>query len=557
MITPQVGYKIDPTNPNQVIRDASSSVIPVSTLTSTDTPLNVQAPTPAPTPDIKNIPITTPSGATVDAKGNLTTPPALATTPASDFTKTVEDLQNKLLGKPAAEATAITAKTAGFQSSLNELNTQIKMHQANALARQEEALSRPGGTMSYASTEAQKVARTDAIEAMKLSALAQGMQGNILLAEKQAKNAVEAEFGKTIQDIATARQNILNNYDTFTAAEKKRADATLLALNEKDAFAERSKADREQSYKTAVEAAKNGLTDTSLLTQIQNSTPEKALELASPFLKEKEKPIIREFERNGRQIRQSLDPFTNKVISETDLGAKDIIAGVETVEGKASLTAYAQQYADTGSLPTPSSLKEANLTAGQVAEMAKTLPKPVGALVSTNTGVKPPTSSVSNIEEQGIIALSEIVRKTLPDLKDRFGKLTNAGITGRIGAMFYTTQNRQDYRTFRADFLSKLLLARSGAAVTEEEYARYAAMVPTEMGNSFLGGISDKATKTLNSLADSMKSTLDNKLNSEQLSIYGYSKVKINGEDRIVGESLDIGGKIYRVLPDGKLTDII
>mgnify|MGYP001564625674 CR=1 FL=1 len=317
-ITPQVGFKIDPANPNQVIRDTSIS----SASLSPSTPLNVQAPTPAPTPNIANVPVTTPSGATVDAKGNITPPPAIA--PASDLTSRLEDLQTKLFGKPSAEATAVNQATGGLYSSLNELNTQIKIHQANALAKQEEAL-KSGETLRYSTGLAGQVARTDAIEAMKLSALAQGMQGNILLAEKQAKNAVEAEFGQTIKDIQTARQNILNNYDTFTSAEKKRADATLLALNEKDAFVERGKADREQSYKTAVEAAKNGLTDTKLLTQIQNSTPDKALELASPYLKEKEKPIIKEFEVGGRLKRQVLDPMTGKVISETDLGAKEEI----------------------------------------------------------------------------------------------------------------------------------------------------------------------------------------------------------------------------------------
>ena len=171
-ITPAKGWVQDPTNPNSVIRDTA---IPISTLTSQEVPLNVQTPSPIPTPDIKNIPITTPPVPPTP------TPPTGPT--GSDFNRTLEDLQTKYLGKPAAETKAITEKTAGFEQSLNELNTQIKMHQANALARQEEAL-KSGETMRFASGTAQNVARTDAIEAMKLSALAQGMQGNILLAEK-------------------------------------------------------------------------------------------------------------------------------------------------------------------------------------------------------------------------------------------------------------------------------------------------------------------------------------------------------------------------------------
>ncbi|NUQ57503.1 MAG: hypothetical protein HUT38_03400 [Candidatus Paceibacter sp.] len=145
------------------------------------------------------------------------------------------------------------------------------------------------------------------------------------MAEKQARNAVEAEFAQTEKDLATARQNIINNYDTFTAAEKKRADAALLSLNEKDAFVARNKAEREQSYKIALEAVKNGLTDNKLLTEIQNSTPEKALELAQPFLKEKvetPKPIIKDYEVGGKMVRDVIDSATGKLISRTDLGIK-------------------------------------------------------------------------------------------------------------------------------------------------------------------------------------------------------------------------------------------
>lgn len=270
-VIPQIGYKIDPNNPNAVIRDLS---IPLSTLTSNEKPLNIQQSPQVPPPDIKNIPINSPTPASQ----------------SSNFVSEIETLTSKLFGKEAEIEKRTAEKTASYEQSLNELNTQIKLHQANALARQEEALKQ-GETLRYSTGLAGQVARTDAIEAMKLSALAQGMQGNILLAEKQARNAVEAEFAQTEKDLATARQNIINNYDTFTPAEKKRADAALLSLNEKDAFVARNKADREQSYQIALEAVKNGLTDNKLLTEIQNSTPEKALELAQPFLKEKVDPF--------------------------------------------------------------------------------------------------------------------------------------------------------------------------------------------------------------------------------------------------------------------------
>lgn len=218
------------------------------------------------------------------------------------------------------------------------------------------------------------------------------------------------------------------------------------------------------------------------------------------------------------------------------------------------LEAYASQYADTGKLPSPSELKLSGLNVGQVTSYAKQMPKPNGAVVSTNTGTK--SSKLSAAELDGIAALSEIVQVTLPNLKAKYGAIS-PGIAGRLGAVVYTSQDRQDYRTFRQEFLSKLLVARSGAAVTEEEYARYAKMLPSELGNWGIGGLSDKGGKKLASLETSMKNSLNNVLSSKQQSIYGYSKVKVGGQERTVGEILNIGGQQYRVLPDGTLTDII
>jgi hypothetical protein len=178
--------------------------------------------------------------------------------------------------------------------------------------------------------------------------------------------------------------------------------------------------------------------------------------------------------------------------------------------------------------------------------------KPSGALVSTNTGVKP--SSLSPTQEDGIIALSEIVTQSIPSMKDRFGKIAT-GVLGGIGGKIWTSQDRQDYLTFRQEFLNKLLKARSGGAVTEEEYGRYADMVPGTFNQPFFLG-SDGLQK-LTSLETSMKASLDNTLNSNQLSIYGYSDVNVNGTKMKVGEVIDVGGTNYRVLPDGTLTDII
>ncbi len=217
-----------------------------------------------------------------------------------------------------------------------------------------------------------------------------------------------------------------------------------------------------------------------------------------------------------------------------------------------NLLAYASQYSDTGKLPSPSELKLAGLTVGQVTSYAKQVPKPNGALVSTNTGTK--SSSLSPTQEAGIQAMSEIVNSTLPNLKEVFPKIAT-GVLGGLGGMIWTSQDKQNYLTWRAEFLSKLLVARSGAAVTEQEYQRYSDLLPTTFNQPFFTGAD--GLKKLNALDTSMKSSLNSTLNNQQLSIYGYSKVNVNGEPHTVGEVLDIGGTKYRVLPDGTLTDVM
>lgn len=253
-----------------------------------------------------------------------------------------------------------------------------------------------------------------------------------------------------------------------------------------------------------------------------------------------------------------LDTQLRKVqIEEKVEEIKKIKAEADQIAGKDggnsdNLSAYANQFADTGKLPSPAELKQSGLTVGQVTTLAKQTKKPDGAVVSTNTGVK--SSALSPAQEEGITAMSEIVRQILPSLKEKFPKLYT-GLIGGVAGEIYTTQDRQDYLTFRQEFLNKLLKARSGATVTPQEYERYSALLPSTFNQSFFLG--SDGLKKLNSLETAMKSSLDNTLNSNQVSIYGYSTVDVGGEKRKVGELLDIGGRKYRVLPDGTLTDII
>ena len=101
-------------------------------------------------------------------------------------------------------------------------------------------------------------------------------------------------------------------------------------------------------------------------------------------------------------------------------------------------------------------------------------------------------------------------------------------------------------------FLSKLLVARSGAAVTEQEYARYAKMLPGTFNQMlFLGS---DGLKKLNALEKSMKVNLDNSLNTTQTAIYGYTPVKVGDKEYKVGDIIEINGIQGTILPDGSIS---
>lgn len=195
------------------------------------------------------------------------------------------------------------------------------------------------------------------------------------------------------------------------------------------------------------------------------------------------------------------------------------------------LIAYASDYASTGKLPTASSLPK-GISVGSIAELARSMPKPDGAIVSTPTGV--PSSTLNADQTKAITAMNEIVNDTLPFMMQKWeeAQRTNLGGTGLVGGIaskLVPSQAMTEYEQARDEFLSKLLVARSGAAVTEQEYARYAALVPGSFNNSL--GIGANGDVKLKSLDNLMVTNFDNYLSSNQLSVYGYSKIDVPARD--------------------------
>jgi len=377
-----------------------------------------------------------------------------------------------------------------------------------------------------------QIARETAISALPVQAQLSAAQGNL----EMANDSLDRLF-KIYSEDANNKYNYDREvrkavYDFASSEDKRKLDAF-------DRQKERELKEQDMMLADAKEYAKMAFSNNqsslgAKITQLDYKSPTFRQDLA-------------------KLQAQLKDPVQQAQLTKLNAEIAQLNNKGQTVNGvNEDLTAYASQYADTGKLPSPAELKMSGLSVGQVTSFAKQMPKPNGALVSTNTGTK--SSSLSAVEEEGITAMNEIIQQTLPALKEKFNSI-NTGVLGGIAGKIYTTQDRQDFLTYRQEFLNKLLKARSGATVTPQEYARYEKMLPTTFNQAFFLGADGE--KKLNSLDTAMRASLNNSLKTKQQSIYGYSTVKVGNQERVVGEIVDIGGVNYRVLPDGSLTDIL
>lgn len=453
---------------------------------------------------------------------------------AGELTSTQEKA-NKQFG--VSEAQTSLAET---QSRIADRTVQLRQ----ALRDFEINAEQRGVAREFVESAKGKIQADAAAELADLSIIENAQLGNLQQAQAEVDRVIENKKQSFLFENQAIQQEIDNLNKKDDRESKSRAEQLQIALDTRKQNIETQLANEKEQRGYMAEAAANGA-DTATLDAIRNAkSPQEALFVAGDFIGKLDR------EAKLANIAQSYSSIRTNELQQAKLLAE---LNADNTGNSGDLVAYAQQFAETGKLPSVSELKQSGLNVSQVTEYAKQAPKPDGAILSISTGIKPTT--LSDEQEKGITAMNEIVSKTIPTLKDRFGKI-NTGLIGGLSGLIYTSQDRQDYNTFRQEFLSKLLVARSGAAVTEQEYNRYAKMLPSEFNQMFFLGAD--GMKKLNALEDSMKINLNNTLNSTQTAIQGYSKVNIPslGEKK-VGEIIDIGGEQYRVLPDGTLTDII
>lgn len=369
-----------------------------------------------------------------------------------------------------------------------------------------------------------QMARETAIASLPVAAQLAAAQGNL----EMANDSLDRLF-KIYSDDAQNQYNARNKmyevvYGVATKKEQRLLDEEKIKSDR--AYQETKDLHTEQSSYAKM-AFENG--QSSLGAKIAK------LDYKSPTFKEDLAKLQGEL-KDPVQVAQlaKLNAEINKLNREA---SGNSVSGVNE-----DLTAYANRYADTGQIPSPSELKLSGLSVGQVTMMAKQIPRPNNSIVNTNTGVKPSSTSLSPAQEDGIIAARDADKKL-----ERLQELYNSKW---ISIPF--SETRTEFKVIKEEFVDLLARARTGAVINDEEARTYGAKIPSiHLGIRPLGNVK------LDTLRTQLSGKLDTVLTSQGVSIYGYSQVPVGGTMRTVGEVIDIGGEYYRVLPDGTLTDVL
>lgn len=210
--------------------------------------------------------------------------------------------------------------------------------------------------------------------------------------------------------------------------------------------------------------------------------------------------------------------------------------------------AYARQFAIDGKLPSLTDLQKLGTTPARITELAKELPKQNGEIVSTQTGVK--NTSIPAAAQEDFVRLYNITQN-VKKLKELDEKRVGGLVSGTVGKVLGSA-DQAAYLTARKAIVDDLSRMQSGAALSLDEVAFYEDYLPGRF-SEFLALGTDSMDK-INNFETQMNRKLTNGLNSNGLSIYGYSTVNLGGKDYKVGEEIEVNGVKGRVLPDGTVS---
>lgn len=317
---------------------------------------------------VSQLPYVNPNPVPVPSITGLSTDVTQLTAPevkATDLTSRLQELNKQLVGESTFRTQQEdTAGIQGLQKTQQDLANQLKAVQAEAqaipLSIQQEYQGRGATAGGVQSIQTARL-RNNAIQALTLGSLLQASQGNIALAKDFIDRAVSARFDPIREKIATETANLKLIVDSpeYSLADKNRANAMLAQKESEIKNTLKLESNAKAIYDFSLRAAEKGA-DALTLRKIQSAeTPEEAMVIAAPFLKEAQKITI-----SGTNVGTSSD-LVEAVIANPEL-YNDLTA---TVKGKIAGELANRGFTGFGKILSDTAIKEINQTQGAVTEL--------------------------------------------------------------------------------------------------------------------------------------------------------------------------------------------
>lgn len=252
---------------------------------------------------------------------------------ADDISKQIDDFDTE---------SKITSATQEQTRELEEITKQIRLNQAAATEAEDKALQ-SGETIGFARGEAAAVRREFRVEAMRLSAEAQALQGNLTLATKLARDSVKEEFKQLENDLDAQAQNIRDNFDSFSAKDKNRALETLSRIERQKEFVKEQKDQKnkldDMLLGAAFEQVPNSVRAEARQKFEETGSLEDAASILAPFLAKEEKLV---------SPKPATIPGTNTKVAGTIGGVDVSNATLNAFKGLAPKTPTEKSQLQTG-----------------------------------------------------------------------------------------------------------------------------------------------------------------------------------------------------------------
>ena len=254
---------------------------------------------------------------------------------------------------------------------------------------------------------------------------------------------------------------------------------------------------------------------------------------------------------------QQKDPESALDIQQQELQIKKLQKELNEVgsdEDPSQVLAYAQQYAVTGVIPTGLPKGTFNV----VSQMAKEIPKANGVIVNAITGV---ADSKAPATEQADYAKLYNILSNVKRLRELDAKRASMGagglVGGLLGMVLPATANVEDaFMKTRKAIVDDMSRMQSGAALTPAEIENYEEYLPGRFSDTPGTGnlVGQNSLQSINNFETIINNRLRERLETNGLSMYGYSKVKIGSKEYSVGDVVtNSQGQTGRVLPDGSI----